>query len=145
MSEFGKRLRKLRQEADLTQGQLVKILVLVPATVGKYECHPETYPRVKALIKIANYFHVSIDYLLLGTKPTPLIENNENGDLTNSTVQTYPAIQANRGGSVFNGEQTISLEAEELLHIYNKLGVRERLKLLNFAVDLEERSKDRND
>lgn len=140
MSEFGERLRKLRREADLTQGQLAKILGLVPAAVGKYECLPETYPRVKALIKIANYFHVSIDYLLLGTQPAPLTENNVNSDLTNSTV-----IKANRGGKVFNGEQSISLEAEELLHIYNKLGVRERLKLLNFAVDLEESSKDKNE
>ena len=43
-----------------------------------------------------------------------------------------------------NNEQAYSLEAEELLHIYNNLYVRERLKLLNFAVDLEERSKAKN-
>ena len=88
--------------------------------------------------KIADYFRVSIDYLLRGTEPALLTENNVNGDLTNSTV-----IQANHGGSVFNGEQAISPEATELLHIYDNLAVRERLKLLNFAVDLEERSKER--
>ena len=92
--------------------------------------------NIAILIKIADYFHVSIDYLLRGTEPATANENNVNGVLTNSTV-----LQANRGGTVYHGEQAISPEAEELLRIYDKLGVRERLKLLNFAVDLEEKSK----
>ena len=136
MSEFGDRLRKLRREADITQEQLANFLGVVPSAVGKYERTPSAYPSIESLLKIADYFHVSIDYLLRGTEQNSLTENNVNGDLMNSTV-----IQANRGGTVFNGEQTASLEAEELLHIYNELGVRERLKLLNFAVDLEEKSK----
>ncbi|MBQ6554137.1 MAG: helix-turn-helix domain-containing protein [Firmicutes bacterium] len=136
MSEFGNRLRKLRREADVTQKQLAEVLGIVQTAVGKYECLPNSYPSVEVLIKIADYFNVSIDYLLRGTQPTTTTENNVSGDLMNSTV-----IQANRGGTVFNGDKAISPEAEELLHIYDKLGVRERLKLLNFAVELEERSK----
>ena len=136
MSEFGSRLRKLRRDAEITQGQLAKILGVDTSAVGKYERFPAAYPSIPILIKIADYFHVSIDYLLRGTQPATQTENNVNGVLTNSTV-----LQANHGGAVFNGEQAISPEAEELLHIYDKLGVRERLKLLNFAVDLEERSK----
>ena len=136
MSEFGERLRKLRREADVTQGQLAEVLGVVASAVGKYERIPDSYPSIEGLIKIADYFHVSIDYLLRGTQPATQTENNVNGVLTNSTV-----LQANHGGAVFNGEQAISPEAEELRHIYDKLGVRERLKLLNFAVDLEERSK----
>ena len=135
MSGFGDRLRKLRREADMTQGELAKILGVVYSAVGKYERFPDAYPSIDVLIKIADYFKVSIDYLLRGIG---LVENHVNGTLTNSTV-----IQANRGGTV-NNEQAYSLEAEELLHIYNNLYVRERLKLLNFAVDLEERSKVKN-
>ena len=138
MNNFGDRLRKLRRDADMTQGQLSKILEITPSAVGKYEAVLNAYPSVPVLIKIAEIFHVSTDYLLRGTGASSSTENNVNGDLTNSTV-----IQANRGGKVFNGEQAISPEAEELLHIYDKLTVRERLKLLNFAVDLEERSKDK--
>ena len=138
MSEFGDRLRKLRREADVTQGQLAEVLGVVASAVGKYERLPDAYPSIEGLIKIADYFKVSIDYLLRGTQSAMPTENNVNGALTNSTV-----IQANRGGTVFNGDQAISAEAEELLHIYDELGVRERLKLLNFAVDLEERSKDK--
>lgn len=133
MSEFGNRLKKLRRDADITQKQLAEILGVVQTAVGKYECLPNAYPSVESLIKIADYFHVSIDYLLRGINP---VENNVNGDLMNSTV-----IQANRGGTVFNNGQALSPEAEELVRIYDKLNVRERLKLLNFAVDLEEKQK----
>ena len=86
----------------------------------------------EALIKISEYFDVSIDYLLKGVVPGGNVENNINGMMSNS-----PFIQANNGGVVFNGDGSISPEAMELLHIYEKLGGRDRLKLLNFAVDLE--------
>lgn len=136
MSEFGNRLKKLRRDAYMTQGQLAEVLGVVPSAVGKYERVPNAYPSIEALIKIADYFNVSIDYLLRGTMPASLAENNVSGALMNSTV-----IQANHGGVVSNGEQTCSPEAAELLRIYDGLAVRKRLDLLNFAVDLEERSK----
>ena len=133
MSEFGNRLRKLRRDANITQKEIAQFLNVTQTAVGKYEKHHNAYPSIPLLIKIADYFHVSIDYLLRGSTPAPPTENNVNGVLTNSTI-----LQANRGGTVFHGEQSISVEAEELLRIYNKLGVRERLKLLNFAVELDE-------
>ena len=136
MSDFSNILRKLRRNADMTQKQLGKILGITSAAVGKYESVPNSYPSIDVLIKIADIFHVSIDYLLRGSTDSLSAENNVNGDLTNSTV-----IQANHGGTVFSSGQAISPEAKELLHIYNSLGVRERLKLLTFAVDLEEKSK----
>lgn len=136
MSEFSNILRKLRRNADITQRQLGEILGITSAAIGKYEKRDKAYPSVEVLIKIADYFHVSIDYLLRGTQPERLAENKVNGVLTNST-----GLQANRVGTVWHGEQALLPEAEELLRIYDKLGVRERLKLLNFAVDLEEKSK----
>ena len=136
MSEFGSRLRSLRRDADITQGQLAKVLNIDASAVGKYERSPDAYPSIPILIKIADYFHVSIDYLLRGTGDSSSTENNISGELTNSTV-----IQANRDGTVFSNGRIISPEANELLHIYNKLGVRERVKLLNFAFGIEEEDK----
>ena len=136
MTEFSNILRKLRRNADMTQKQLGEILGITSAAIGKYESVPNSYPSIEIITKIADIFHVSIDYLLRGTDFASQTENSINGVLTNSTV-----LQANHGGTVCHGEQAISPEAEELLRIYDKLGVRERLKLLNFAVDLEEKSK----
>lgn len=134
MNGFGERLKRLRKDFDITQSQLAEQIGVVPSAVGKYERIPASYPSVEALIKIADYFNVSLDYLLRGKKSVPAVENNINGQLSNS-----PFIQANNGGVVFNGDkgQSLSPEALELLHIYETLGGRDRLKLLNFAVELE--------
>ena len=134
MDEFGDRLRRLRKERDITQAQLAEVIGVVPSAVGKYERFPQAYPSVEALIKIAEYFSVSIDYLLRGVSAVPAVENNISGQLSNSSF-----IQANHNGVIFNGDtqKALSPEAVELLHIYEALRGRDRLKLLNFAVELE--------
>lgn len=134
MDGFGDRLRRLRKDHDITQSQLAAEIGVVASAVGKYERLPQSYPSVEALIKIADYFNVSIDYLLKGVQTSPSVENNISGQLLNSSF-----VQANHGGVVFNGDskQMLSLEAVELLHIYETLKGRDRLKLLNYAVELE--------
>lgn len=138
MDGFGERLRRLRKEHDITQGQLAEVIGVVPSAVGKYERIPQSYPSVEALMKIADYFDVSIDYLLRGVQAAPSVENNLNGQMLNSSF-----VQANHGGVVFNGDsqKAISPEAIELLRIYETLSGRDRLKLLNIAVELEGGSK----
>ena len=134
MDGFGERLKRLRKERDITQGQLAEVIGVVPSAVGKYERIPQSYPSVEALIKIADYFNVSTDYLLRGVQIAPSVENNLNGQMLNSSF-----VQANHGGVVFNGDsqKAISPEAIELLRIYETLNGRDRLKLLNIAVELE--------
>jgi len=133
MNDFGERLRKLRIGKDITQDELGRELGVGSSTVGKYERVPNSYPSVDVLIKISNFFSVSIDYLLKGTETVPAVENNINGTMSNS-----PFIQANHGGVVIHGDKALSPEGQELLHIYENLGGRERLKLLNYAISLEE-------
>lgn len=134
MDGFGERLKRLRKDRDMTQGQLAEIIGVVPSAIGKYERIPDAYPSVEALVRLADCFEVSIDYLLRGTKAVSTVENNISGHLSNSSF-----IQANHNGIIFNGEtqKVISPESVELLHIYEALGGRDRLKLLNFAVELE--------
>ena len=134
MDGFGERLRRLRKDRDITQGQLAAEIGVVASAVGKYERLPDSYPSVEALVKIADYFDVSTDYLLRGKQPVVSAENNVSGHLTNSSV-----VQANHGGIVLNGEgkQALSPEAMELLRIYGTLTGRDRLRLLNYAVELE--------
>ena len=134
MNDFGERLRKLRIGKDISQADLAKQLGVVPSSVGKYERVDNSFPSAEVLIKISDFFNVTIDYLLKGTETVPSVENNISGQLSNS-----PFIQANHGGMVINGEnRTLSPEIVELLRIYETLGGRDRLKLLNFAVELEE-------
>ncbi len=66
MASFGSRLRSLRQNKNLRQEDLAKILKVARATVGRYE-NDERFPDKETLHSIADYFDVSLDYLLLRT------------------------------------------------------------------------------
>lgn len=132
MSTFGERLKQLRKSADITQSELAEKLGVVPSAIGKYERIPSSYPSIDALIKLADYFDVSIDYLLRGKEHIGSVENNISG-MMNSSL-----IQANQNGVVIHSEQSVTPEAAELLHIYESLDGRNRLKLLNYAVQVSE-------
>lgn len=132
MDSFGERLKRLRRENNVTQGELANFIGVVASAVGKYERLPQSYPSVEALIKISDYFKVSIDYLLKGDNSSSGVANTIRGHVSNS-----PFIQANHGGVVINREPALSPESEELLRIYKTLSGRDRLELLNHAIELE--------
>ncbi|KAI3344131.1 helix-turn-helix transcriptional regulator [Clostridium botulinum] len=60
---FNKKLRKLRTDNELSQKTLASILGVSPSTVAMYEQGRRT-PDNEMLKKIADYFNVSIDFLL---------------------------------------------------------------------------------
>ena len=61
---FGERLRELREERNTTQKTLAGILGVSPRMVSFYESGGH-FPRDESiLIKLADYFNVTTDYLL---------------------------------------------------------------------------------
>ena len=60
---FSSVLRKLRDEKGLNQTQLGKELNLAQRTISNYE-NGERFPNEIILNQIADYFDVSMDYLL---------------------------------------------------------------------------------
>lgn len=62
MSNFQERLRTCRKSAALSQEQMAKELDIVFRSYRRYECG-ETEPTLSVLIKCADYFGVSLDYL----------------------------------------------------------------------------------
>lgn len=63
MVDFGDKLRTLRTEAGMTQTDLAKRLNITKSVVSYYELQERT-PSPDVLIKLADIFHVSTDYLL---------------------------------------------------------------------------------
>ena len=57
------RLRDLREDADLSQTQIAEILHIKQTVYSRYERGYQTIP-VEHLIALADYYHVSVDYLL---------------------------------------------------------------------------------
>lgn len=61
---FGERLRELREERNLTQKTLATILGISPRMVSFYESGAH-FPRDEStLLRLADYFGISTDYLL---------------------------------------------------------------------------------
>ncbi|MBO0466841.1 helix-turn-helix transcriptional regulator [Enterococcus plantarum] len=57
------RIRNLREDADLSQEQMAKILNISQTTYSRYETGILDIPS-QSLIKLAQYYSTSIDYLL---------------------------------------------------------------------------------
>ncbi|AJA42884.1 XRE family transcriptional regulator [Clostridium tetani] len=64
---FGDRLKELREEKELTQEELGKFLNVSRQTVSGYESEA-IEPNIGNLVKLADIFNVSLDYLLGRTK-----------------------------------------------------------------------------
>ncbi len=74
MQTKGAILRTLRHSRALTQKEIADYLGLTPKMISFYE-NDERTPPADILIKLADYFNVSIDYLLGRTTTNPT-ENN---------------------------------------------------------------------
>ncbi|MDE7223916.1 MAG: helix-turn-helix domain-containing protein [Acetatifactor sp.] len=61
--EFGEKLYRLRLEKGIYQKQLAAHLHMSIGTISNYENGVHS-PDLKTLSKIAEFFHVSVDYLL---------------------------------------------------------------------------------
>ena len=57
------RIRDLREDRDLNQTQIAKLLGMSQTGYSKYETGENDIPT-EVLIKLADYYKVSIDYLL---------------------------------------------------------------------------------
>ncbi len=63
MIEIGKKLKALRKQKNLTQEQLAKRLWVTKSIISAYESESR-FPSLDMLIKLAQTFSVSTDYLL---------------------------------------------------------------------------------
>ncbi len=61
------RIRDLREDMDLRQSDLAKATGIDQRTISNYETG-KTAPDAYALIQLADFFNVSIDYLLCRVK-----------------------------------------------------------------------------
>jgi len=63
MSYIGKNIRKIRMSKKLTQTEFAELFDLKRTAVGSYE-EGRAEPKIDTLIKIAEYFKLSLDSLL---------------------------------------------------------------------------------
>lgn len=79
--QFGVRLKELREEKGITQRELGNIVNVSDRVIGYYESNDRFPKDENVLRKIADYFNVTVDYLLgrTGIKTAYSERINESG------------------------------------------------------------------
>lgn len=88
MNVIGKKIKELRESEKLNQKELAKALNISNTTLSQYETGQRT-PSDDIKIKIAEFFNVSLDYLLGRTDiKNPDDENKEMERLANKEIKS---------------------------------------------------------
>lgn len=109
---IGARIKLLREELGLKQEELAKALSVSPSAIGMYERNLRE-PNNELTLKIADYFNVTVDYLLGKSE----IRNPE--ELKNVRF-------ANAGGLDIDG-----LDEEDMLELQRQIDYIKKMKNKN--------------
>ena len=107
----------LSKQKGLSITELEKVLGLGNGTIGKWNKQSPSCNKVKL---VANFFSVSIDYLVNGVENNLSINNGDEVDI------------------VQNNNISIGETSEELLRVFQKLPIKERIKLMNIVYAYED-------
>lgn len=92
-------LRKLRTNKGVSQQQLADVIGISQQSINKYENH-NVEPDLSTLMKIADYFEASVDYLI--------------------------GHNTEQGGSTSEHDADLSREEWKVIHAYRRLSKEER-------------------
>lgn len=113
---FVNRLKTLRKGNRKTQDEMSKLLKIQRSTYGEYERGKITPPMDKIRF-LANYFDVSVDYLMGNTNLTTPEEGRETSDISDVSIiirRMIDDLENDKKNIVFEGE-TLDKETRELL------------------------------
>lgn len=98
-----KNLKSLRIERGLTQQQLADLVMTSQQSINKYENH-NVEPDITMLIKLADCFNTSVDYLIGHTDIRNKIEQTEAYSLNAEEmllINGFRALNRNQKHSIF--------------------------------------------
>ena len=92
-----KNLKRLRQENGISQQQLADIIMVSQQSINKYENH-RVEPDIDTLIKMADYFNVTVDFLIGRTETPP----QETTDKEQCLIREYRSPNATQKDIILN-------------------------------------------
>ncbi len=123
--DFGQRLKSLRDEKAVTQEELSNYLGVGRPTIAGYETKGKQ-PSFEILKKIANFFNVSIDYLLGRTDMRQLIKEQKKSDSTSDEISK----------EIYNLSPESQAELKKLIELYKLKDMQKRNSDIEIADDL---------
>lgn len=124
--DTGKRIKARRKDLGMTQEELGQKAGVTKATINKYETGIVQNLKRSTIEDMAKALNVSPSYIMGWTDNVAEVHTNNGVIGQNSGTIT-----------VNNAERTLSKEELDLLRIYNKIGVRGRIRLIETALELE--------
>ena len=124
--KFNMRLKELRLANGLTQKELAKSIEVGRTTISEYESG-KIVPKHEGLLKLANYFNVSVDYLT-GVSDNPATRQSNEHEL-DKLLNTLDYILMNEYDSPVKYEGIV-------LNTYEKLMVSQFLEQVRDNVEL---------
>ena len=97
-----KNLRYLRVKKGISQQCLADSIGVTQQSVNKYENH-KIEPDIQTLIKLAEYFETSVDYLIGHTEIDHIIESTSVYDLNNEEerlIENYRRLSKKQRSSI---------------------------------------------
>ncbi|MFD2043592.1 helix-turn-helix domain-containing protein [Ornithinibacillus salinisoli] len=85
MNGFGNRLKALREKRALTPDQMAEQIGFTKSVIWSYEMEKKE-PSVRHILRLANFFDVSIDYLLKGVEINQTLDLQHISDLKRHTL-----------------------------------------------------------
>ena len=124
------RIEKLRKDKKISQGKLEKELGFSNGSISKWRNSTPTYERLQ---KVADYFGVSVDYLMTGTedkKESPVLTARDERDIAKDLNRIMEKLSAGDDGPASYDGEELDPEAAELFRDELNLALR-RLKIVN--------------
>lgn len=134
-----KTIRELRKEKGITLKQLGEIIGVAESTMSLYETGKRT-PDFEALLKISEYFGVTVDYLL-GNKiqakektPAPGLTAKDESDIQKQLEKTLQQLEGEQGALMFDGKPMDDITKELLIaSLRNSMEIGKRLAKEKFT------------
>ena len=124
------RIENLRKSTGISQGKLEKELGFSNGSISKWKHSTPKYDRLQ---KIADYFGVTIDYLMTGTedkKEPPVLTARDERDIAKDLNRIMEKLSAGEEGPASYDGEELDPEAAELFRDELDLALR-RLKIIN--------------
>lgn len=123
----GEKIRYLRTKNNITSKQLSKILDISESSISLYENGKRT-PNIELIIRIADFFKVSTDFLLGVTDNPQKISQNDSETDFSEILENIIAFLSSQNYIVFDGKD---VEGKMILVLKKNLNcVLENMRLL---------------
>ncbi len=113
---FSKKLKELREGKGLSQEELALKLNIPRSSITHYENSDDRLPRKSRLLEIADFFNVSVDFLLSDAKKEIQLSKKEERDIARDLERTLEQLDNSEDALMFDGEP-IDDDTKELIRM----------------------------